>query len=69
MLLADLRAYKPYADLVSEIRILLLGPVGSGKSSFFNSVKSIFQGHVTRQATVGSDITSITEMVSYFRIS
>lgn len=33
-LLAELRAYRPYADLVSEIRILLLGPVGSGKSSF-----------------------------------
>nr|XP_019598916.1 PREDICTED: interferon-induced protein 44-like [Rhinolophus sinicus]XP_019598917.1 PREDICTED: interferon-induced protein 44-like [Rhinolophus sinicus] len=68
MLLADLRAYKPYADLVSEIRILLLGPVGSGKSSFFNSVKSIFQGHVTRQATVGSDVTSITEMYRIYSI-
>nr|XP_054306028.1 interferon-induced protein 44-like isoform X4 [Pongo pygmaeus] len=60
-LLADIRAYKPYADLVSEIRILLVGPIGSGKSSFFNSVKSIFHGHVTGQAIVGSDITSITE--------
>lgn len=68
MLLADLRAYKPYVDLVSEIRILLLGPVGSGKSSFFNSVKSVFQGHVTRQATVGSDITSITEMYRIYSI-
>ncbi|KAJ8793474.1 hypothetical protein J1605_019308, partial [Eschrichtius robustus] len=62
-LLADLRAYRPYADLVSEIRILLLGPVGSGKSSFFNSVKSIFHGHLTHQAIVGSDVTSITEQV------
>lgn len=68
-LLEDLRAYKPYADLVSKIRILLLGPVGSGKSSFFNSVKSIFHGHVTRQATVGSDITSITEMYRIYSIN
>ncbi|XP_064228609.1 interferon-induced protein 44-like isoform X2 [Aotus nancymaae] len=60
-LLAEIRAYKPYADLVSEIRILLVGPVGSGKSSFFNSVKSVFHGHVTCQAIVGSDVTSITE--------
>uniref|UniRef100_A0A4X1UQ71 TLDc domain-containing protein n=1 Tax=Sus scrofa TaxID=9823 RepID=A0A4X1UQ71_PIG len=67
-LLAELRAYRPYADLVSEIRILLLGPVGSGKSSFFNSVKSIFRGHLTRQAIVGSDISSITEKYRIYSI-
>ncbi|XP_053776880.1 interferon-induced protein 44-like isoform X2 [Desmodus rotundus] len=67
-LLADLRAYRPSEDLVSEIRILLLGPVGSGKSSFFNSVKSVFQGHVTRQAAVGSDSTSITELYRIYPI-
>uniref|UniRef100_Q9BDB7-2 Isoform 2 of Interferon-induced protein 44-like n=1 Tax=Mus musculus TaxID=10090 RepID=Q9BDB7-2 len=60
-LLSALRAYKPYKDLVSEVRILLVGPVGSGKSSFFNSVKSAFQGHLTRQAIVGSDESSITK--------
>uniref|UniRef100_A0A8C0D1V8 Interferon-induced protein 44-like n=1 Tax=Balaenoptera musculus TaxID=9771 RepID=A0A8C0D1V8_BALMU len=67
-LLADLRAYRPYADLVSEIRILLLGPVGSGKSSFFNSVKSIFHGHLTHQAIVGSDVTSITEQYRIYSV-
>uniref|UniRef100_A0A8D0ULM2 TLDc domain-containing protein n=1 Tax=Sus scrofa TaxID=9823 RepID=A0A8D0ULM2_PIG len=67
-LLAELRAYRPYADLVSEIRILLLGPVGSGKSSFFNSVKSIFRGHLTRQAIVGSDISSITEKYRIYSV-
>uniref|UniRef100_A0A8D1V8M2 Interferon induced protein 44 like n=2 Tax=Sus scrofa TaxID=9823 RepID=A0A8D1V8M2_PIG len=64
----ELRAYRPYADLVSEIRILLLGPVGSGKSSFFNSVKSIFRGHLTRQAIVGSDISTITEKYRIYSI-
>ncbi|XP_027626679.1 interferon-induced protein 44 isoform X1 [Tupaia chinensis] len=67
-LLSELRAYKPHADMVSKIRILLLGPVGSGKSSFFNSVKSIFQGHVTRQAIVGSDSTSITEQYRTYSV-
>ncbi|XP_062047595.1 interferon-induced protein 44-like isoform X2 [Lepus europaeus] len=68
-LLSDLRAYKPYADLVSEIRILLLGPIGSGKSSFFNSVKSVFRGHPTQQAIVGSDgTTSITEQYRIYSI-
>lgn len=41
--LADVKAYSPYADLVSGNRILLLGRLGSGKVQFFNSVKSIFQ--------------------------
>nr|XP_002715591.1 interferon-induced protein 44-like isoform X1 [Oryctolagus cuniculus]XP_051712296.1 interferon-induced protein 44-like isoform X1 [Oryctolagus cuniculus]XP_051712298.1 interferon-induced protein 44-like isoform X1 [Oryctolagus cuniculus] len=68
-LLSDLRAYKPYADLVSEIRILLLGPTGSGKSSFFNSVKSVFRGRPTQQAIVGSDsTTSITEQYRIYSI-
>uniref|UniRef100_A0A8C9QBE1 Interferon induced protein 44 like n=1 Tax=Spermophilus dauricus TaxID=99837 RepID=A0A8C9QBE1_SPEDA len=67
-LLADLRAYKPHADLVSKIRILLLGPVGSGKSSFFNSVKSVFHGHTTRQAPEGSDNTSITEQYRIYPV-
>lgn len=67
-LLSALRAYRPHEDLVPQVRILLVGPVGSGKSSFFNSVKSAFQGHLTRQAIVGSDETSITEQVSYLKI-
>lgn len=67
-LLSELRTYTPCTDLVSEINILLLGPVGSGKSSFFNSVKSVFRGHVTRQAAVGSDVTSITELYRMYSI-
>uniref|UniRef100_A0A8C8YKQ1 Interferon induced protein 44 like n=1 Tax=Prolemur simus TaxID=1328070 RepID=A0A8C8YKQ1_PROSS len=67
-LLEELRAYKPYEDLVSKVHILLLGPVGSGKSSFFNSVKSVFHGRVTRQAIVGSDITSITEQYRTYSV-
>ncbi|XP_029393742.1 interferon-induced protein 44-like [Mus pahari] len=67
-LLSALRAYKPYEGLVSEVRILLVGPVGSGKSSFFNSVKSVFQGHLTRQAIVGSDERSITKQYRVYSI-
>lgn len=67
-LLSALRAYRPHEDLVPEVRILLVGPVGSGKSSFFNSVKSAFQGHLTHQAIVGSDEDSVTKQVSYLKI-
>lgn len=66
--LSTLRAYRPYADLVSEVRILLVGPVGSGKSSFVNSVKSVFQGRLTRQAIVGSDESSITKQYRVYSI-
>uniref|UniRef100_A0A8C8REE9 TLDc domain-containing protein n=1 Tax=Pelusios castaneus TaxID=367368 RepID=A0A8C8REE9_9SAUR len=56
----EIRSYKPYLNSVSQIRILVLGPAGSGKSSFFNSVNSVFRGYVTSQAIVGSDNTSVT---------
>ncbi|XP_069422781.1 interferon-induced protein 44 isoform X1 [Ovis canadensis] len=60
-LLCAIRSYIPYGGLVHKIRILLLGPVGAGKSSFFNSVRSIFRGHVTNQALVGSNPTGTSE--------
>nr|XP_034355315.1 interferon-induced protein 44-like isoform X1 [Arvicanthis niloticus] len=67
-LLSALKAYRPYEHLVSEVHILLVGPVGSGKSSFINSVKSAFQGHLTRQAIVGSDESSITKQYRVYSI-
>lgn len=67
-LLSALKAYRPYEHVVSEVRILLVGPAGSGKSSFINSVKSAFQGHLTRQAIVGSDESSITKQYRVYSI-
>uniref|UniRef100_A0A087XZJ2 TLDc domain-containing protein n=1 Tax=Poecilia formosa TaxID=48698 RepID=A0A087XZJ2_POEFO len=52
--------YKPLISSVSQARILLIGPVGVGKSSFFNSVNSVFRGHVTNQAMSGCSSTSLT---------
>ncbi|XP_069334218.1 interferon-induced protein 44 [Eulemur rufifrons] len=67
-LLSTLRTYKPYGDLVPQVRILLLGPTGAGKSSFFNSVKSVFRGHVTCQALVGSDTSGISKKYRTYSI-
>ncbi|XP_062961849.1 interferon-induced protein 44 [Cynocephalus volans] len=67
-LLSTIRTYKPYGDLVQQIRILFVGPTGAGKSSFFNSVKSIFRGHVTHQALVGSDTTGISKKYRTYSI-
>ncbi|CAO2600436.1 Interferon-induced protein 44 [Lemmus lemmus] len=60
-LLHALRTYKPYGDRVPQARILLLGPIGAGKSSFVNSVKSIFRGSITHQAVVGCDRNGISD--------
>ncbi|XP_062974022.1 interferon-induced protein 44-like [Elgaria multicarinata webbii] len=59
-LMAEIRAFKPYLNSVPQYRILFLGPVGAGKSSFFNSVNSTFRGYVRSQAIAGSDFTSVT---------
>ncbi|CAK6984151.1 interferon-induced protein 44-like [Scomber scombrus] len=59
-LMESIQFYKPMVDSVSQIRVLLIGAVGAGKSSFFNSINSVFRGHVTNQATAGSSSTSLT---------
>ncbi|XP_051979915.1 interferon-induced protein 44-like [Xyrauchen texanus] len=55
-----IKNHKPLMTSVSRIRILMIGPVGAGKSSFFNSINSIFVGHVTSKALAGSTNTSLT---------
>uniref|UniRef100_A0A3B3Q7A7 Uncharacterized protein n=1 Tax=Paramormyrops kingsleyae TaxID=1676925 RepID=A0A3B3Q7A7_9TELE len=52
--------YKPPVDSVPQARILLIGLVGAGKSSFFNSINSIFRGNITSQAEAGDMGTSLT---------
>ncbi|XP_035509984.1 interferon-induced protein 44-like [Morone saxatilis] len=55
-----IKSYSPMTSSVSQVRILLIGPVGAGKSSFFNSINSVFRGHVTSQAIAGCSTTSLT---------
>uniref|UniRef100_A0A8C9WNA6 G domain-containing protein n=1 Tax=Scleropages formosus TaxID=113540 RepID=A0A8C9WNA6_SCLFO len=50
--------YKPSVSSVKQARILLVGPVGAGKSSFFNSINSVFHGHITSQAVTGTTLES-----------
>ncbi|XP_073331979.1 interferon-induced protein 44-like isoform X1 [Pagrus major] len=59
-LMESIKSYKPTVSSVSQVRILLIGPVGAGKSSFFNSINSVFRGHVTSKAISGSSSTSLT---------
>ncbi|KAK2906927.1 hypothetical protein Q8A67_005912 [Cirrhinus molitorella] len=59
-LMKMIRNYNPPVMFMSQVRILMIGPVGAGKSSFFNSINSIFMGRITSKAMSGSAGTSLT---------
>ncbi len=63
MLLSTISDWKPSVSSVKQARILLVGPVGAGKSSFFNSINSVFKGYVSSQANTGTAGTSLTTQV------
>ncbi|XP_059358650.1 interferon-induced protein 44-like [Carassius carassius] len=58
--LSYISGWKPSVSSVKQARILLVGPVGAGKSSFFNSINSVFKGYVSMQANTGTAGTSLT---------
>ncbi|XP_063427095.1 interferon-induced protein 44-like [Mytilus trossulus] len=61
--------YKPLKDLkVPQARVLLVGQVGAGKSSFFNTINSIFRGYITSQACSGNAEHSLTTMYRMYQI-
>uniref|UniRef100_A0A8C2GID8 TLDc domain-containing protein n=1 Tax=Cyprinus carpio TaxID=7962 RepID=A0A8C2GID8_CYPCA len=59
-LLSTISGWKPSVSSVKQARFLLVGPVGAGKSSFFNSINSVFKGYVSMQANTGTAGTSLT---------
>uniref|UniRef100_A0A8C4T0X2 G domain-containing protein n=1 Tax=Erpetoichthys calabaricus TaxID=27687 RepID=A0A8C4T0X2_ERPCA len=67
-LLEEIRNYESLTESVEEPRILLIGQIEAGKSSFFNSVNSIFRGHVMLQAASGYGVTSISKMYQTYPV-
>ncbi|XP_056915528.1 interferon-induced protein 44-like [Takifugu flavidus] len=67
-LLQNISKYRPGISAVPQARILLVGPVGAGKSSFFNSISSIFRGSMTCQAIAGTADKSVTTQYRTYRI-
>ncbi|XP_006888670.1 PREDICTED: interferon-induced protein 44 [Elephantulus edwardii] len=67
-LLYDIETYNPCGGLVCPARILFLGPSRTGKSSFINSVKSVFRGRVTNQAVMSlsaNQVSAFSEFRTY----
>ncbi|XP_062920821.1 interferon-induced protein 44-like [Mobula hypostoma] len=57
------RTYKPKPFLNSSTRptVLLIGPLGAGKSSFINSMDSVFHDYVTNRASAGNTTTKFSK--------
>ncbi|XP_060566680.1 interferon-induced protein 44-like [Ruditapes philippinarum] len=65
----DIVSFKPIPDLkVTDARILIIGPVGAGKSSFFNTINSIFRGRITQKARSGSAEQSLTTAYTQYKV-
>nr|XP_034306901.1 interferon-induced protein 44 [Crassostrea gigas] len=62
-------SYKPLPDMkISEVNILLVGQINAGKSSFFNSLNSIFRGEISSRACAGTSPHSLTTNLRKYRI-
>lgn len=52
--------YEPIEEINN---ILLLGQVGAGKSSFINTINSVFKDEISSRACIGSENNSITKKI------
>ncbi|KAM7403360.1 hypothetical protein PAMA_004013 [Pampus argenteus] len=64
-----IQGYHPDIKTVHQARVLLVGPVGAGKSSFFNSINSAFRGNMTCQAIAGTAGKSVTTQFRTYSIT
>ncbi|XP_070835727.1 interferon-induced protein 44-like [Chaetodon trifascialis] len=67
-LMKTILTYKPDIKTAHQARVLLVGPVGAGKSSFFNSINSVFRGNMTCQAIAGTAGNSVTTQFRTYTI-
>ncbi|XP_060558202.1 interferon-induced protein 44-like isoform X2 [Ruditapes philippinarum] len=60
----DIMSFTPSDPSVTRTRILMIGLVGAGKSSFYNTIDSVFRNRITQRATCGSAENSLTKNFS-----
>ncbi|KAI4891858.1 hypothetical protein NFI96_010940 [Prochilodus magdalenae] len=63
-----LKSFKIANDNVKELRFLLFGPVGAGKSSIINTIKTIFNGRQFINCLAAAE-TSISHTIYYEKYS
>ncbi|XP_036406209.1 interferon-induced protein 44-like [Megalops cyprinoides] len=64
----NLTLYKPSFEALSKVRVLLLGPVGAGKSSFINSIRSVLYRRVSLLPIIGSVSEGFTKKLKCYDI-
>ena len=50
--------------MIETYNVLLLGQIRSGKSSFYNTLATVFSGQIEDKAVTGGDKTSVTNTVN-----
>lgn len=66
----DIENYVPVESLIQgkallpNVNILLMGPIGAGKSSFYNTIHAVLQDRIFNVARSGSTDQSLTMKVS-----
>ncbi|XP_060748997.1 interferon-induced protein 44-like [Tachysurus vachellii] len=65
----ELKEFELSNPEIKHLRFLMTGPVGSGKSSFVNSVNNAFQNRITNKAVMATTSeTSCTEIFRSYKI-
>ncbi|XP_052788757.1 interferon-induced protein 44-like [Mya arenaria] len=68
-LLQEIASMQPYSELkLKEYRVLLIGPVGAGKSSFVNTVCSAFKSRIVQRAGCGKERHSFTKSYQAYNV-
>ncbi|XP_055741120.1 interferon-induced protein 44-like isoform X2 [Salvelinus fontinalis] len=64
----NLVSFKPACQSLKRVRVLLLGPAGSGKSSFINSIRSVMYGQVVLLPNIGISAEGFTKRLKCYDI-
>ncbi|KAF4092088.1 hypothetical protein AMELA_G00016960 [Ameiurus melas] len=64
----DFVSYKLLLKSLPRVKALLLGPVGSGKSSFINSLRSTMYKRIVHLPNIGTAVEGFTEKMTTYNI-